>query len=287
MPEPTPTYTQSAGPYETESQRPQLQRQLTRQTVMFKDDASHKLRPERIETEAQQVNGFRPMSPPPPPPRESSQYLETRSNGFERNQLRSIHSVRGLDLKPKYDDMFKPDEDVLPWDTESRPAFYISPKECPYPPIIHPYDGNLDSDPSRGPLMPLLQFWTWYAQLNIASSPKEAQVEAGLHQNLERCNIADNNGDWCGSIVLDRAWVKHCKDARQEFVAISEAKAFSLLECNSWTYYIPKERAESEWDVFYVLLIERKDEKWERVGLGKVFKEAFTRTAEWREIMLG
>ncbi|KAI8930942.1 hypothetical protein NX059_011957 [Plenodomus lindquistii] len=278
MSEPTPTYTHSPGPHETESQRPQVQRQLTKQTVIFEDDASYRPRPERIEAEAHE---------PPPPPRASSQYLETRSTGFERNALGSFRSDRGLDLKPKFDDMFKPQEDVYPWHTESRPEFHISPKECPYPPIIHPYDGNLDSDPSRGPLMPLLQFWTWYAQLNVISRPKDAQAEAGLHQDLERCSIADDNGDWCGSIVLDRAWVKGCKDARQEFVAISEAKAFSELECDSWTYYIPKERDESEWDVFHVLLIERKEEKWERVGLGKVFKEAFLRTTEWREIMLG
>jgi hypothetical protein len=34
-------------------------------------------------------------------------------------------------------------------------------------------------------------------------------------------------------------------------------------------------------------LIQRVDEKWQRVGLGKVFKEAFRRRAQWREIMLG
>ncbi|RYP41952.1 hypothetical protein DL768_010414 [Monosporascus sp. mg162] len=37
--------------------------------------------------------------------------------------------------------------------------------------------------------------------------------------------------------------------------------------------------------LFYVLLIERRDEKWERVGVGKVFEEAF-RDARWKEIML-
>ncbi|KAF2865546.1 hypothetical protein BDV95DRAFT_507092 [Massariosphaeria phaeospora] len=178
-----------------------------------------------------------------------------------------------------------PNENVGPSQTESSPEFFISPKEYPYPPVIHPYNRNPNSD--RSPLMPLLQFWTWYAQLNIACRPKEAPAEANLHPGLERCSIADDNGDWCGSIVLNSKWVKRCRYAQQELIAISEAKAFSLLECESWTYYIPKERHESEWDVFYVLLIERKEEKWERVGLGKVFKEAFMRTAQWREIILG
>ena len=69
-------------------------------------------------------------------------------------------------------------------------------------------------------------------------------------------------------------------------MAVSEARSFTLDECPEWTYYVPKEREQSEWDLFYVLLVRRRDEKWERVGLGKVFKEAF-RDARWKEVMLG
>lgn len=37
--------------------------------------------------------------------------------------------------------------------------------------------------------------------------------------------------------------------------------------------------------MFFVLLITWSDGRWERVGLGKVFKEAF-RDATWKEIVL-
>lgn len=88
--------------------------------------------------------------------------------------------------------------------------------------------------------------------------------------------------------MLDsKRWDKAKSHGKLEFIAISEAMKFSTTECETWNYYIPKERDQSEWDLFYMLLIERKDEKWERVGLGKVFKEAFMRTAKWKEIMLG
>lgn len=52
--------------------------------------------------------------------------------------------------------------------------------------------------------------------------------------------------------------------------------------------YIHKEREESEWNLYYVLLLERNQERalWERVGLGKVFRAAFV-DAEWTEIKLG
>lgn len=39
--------------------------------------------------------------------------------------------------------------------------------------------------------------------------------------------------------------------------------------------------------MFYVMLIERREEQWERVGTGNVFKTAFMRNATWKEIMLG
>lgn len=280
---PARTHTYPDDHNETRSQRPQLQRQWTEQKVTFEGDAVVQRRgTENGDAEVQEGNDIRPAT------RVLSQRWEVRSTGNERERETVAPAYTNHDrneLKPKYDDMFMPDEDIGPLDTEENPEFFISPKEYPYPPVIHQYNRNINS--GRSPLMPLLQFWTWYARLNIACRLKEAPAEADLHPKLERCSIADDNGDWCGSVVLNSKWVKRCKYARQELIAISEAKAFSLLECESWTYYIPKDRHESEWDVFYVLLIERKEEKWERVGLGKVFKEAFMRTAQWREIMLG
>ncbi|KAK7757001.1 hypothetical protein SLS62_001017 [Diatrype stigma] len=69
---------------------------------------------------------------------------------------------------------------------------------------------------------------------------------------------------------------------------ISDARAFTPEECPVWTYYIPKEREESEWDVYFVMLLQQNAERglWERAGLGKVFKAAF-REQWWDEIKLG
>ena len=76
-----------------------------------------------------------------------------------------------------------------------------------------------------------------------------------------------------------------------ELIAISEAKDFTPEEFTGWNYYIPKERDESEWDLWYVLLVEKIDEVVvRRVGLGKVFQEAFENSCspgkEWKEFIM-
>ncbi|KAI0408723.1 heterokaryon incompatibility protein [Xylaria palmicola] len=173
-----------------------------------------------------------------------------------------------------------------------REDFSITLKDYPYRVVKAPFTSKLES--FEFPLLPILQFRTWHTVLYVeaAVAPSAEKVEAPRTPRDEigagqvRCHIADDAGDWVGSIVLGAQWATRQTTRQHEFIAISEAKNFTEAECDTWTYYIPKERKESEWDLFYVLLIERKDEKWERVGLGKVFKEAF-RDARWKEIMLG
>lgn len=172
---------------------------------------------------------------------------------------------------------------------EGRREFNITLRDYPYRVVKAPFDPELET--SEFPLLPILQFRTWHTWLHVTeSAPRKVQFEDGSRVSLEggtesaRYSIADEAGDWCGSIVLDAEWASKAS-SRQEFIAISNAKTFTLAECQEWTYYIPKEREQSEWDLYYVLLIERKDEKWERVGAGKVFKEAF-RAAKFKEIML-
>jgi len=108
----------------------------------------------------------------------------------------------------------------------------------------------------------------------------------------------DDLGDWCGSIVVNESWIEeecagqedHTGVAACDFIALAEAKTFSEEECPVWTYYIPKERHESEWDVFYVLLVKYhpKSAVWQRVALGKVFRAAFSFGEDgWQEIILG
>ncbi|KIX93367.1 uncharacterized protein Z520_11010 [Fonsecaea multimorphosa CBS 102226] len=165
-----------------------------------------------------------------------------------------------------------------------------------------------------------LQFFTWRASFHVvpATANSGDQVDGGdVGSGLRRCHIMDQRGDKCGSIVVDEKWLeRHQKrepieddlpnglaekadevdntDKTErtefEFIAISEAKAFTKEEFPDWTYYIPKERVESDWDLFFVLLVEHLPMGgfYERVALGKVFKAAFSLSDdEWREIILG
>jgi hypothetical protein len=102
--------------------------------------------------------------------------------------------------------------------------------------------------------------------------------------------MSDVKGDWCGTALLDdpRDVDLGC---RYECVALSEAKDFSLEEYDSWTYYIPKRREDCEWDLCYILLIEWRGNIAYRIGIGKVFKDAFANSfspgRSWKEFILG
>lgn len=107
---------------------------------------------------------------------------------------------------------------------------------------------------------------------------------------LVRCDIADENKDWCGHIVLNEDWVANHQDGeKSRFIAMSEAKSFTKVECPNWAHYIPRDLEEVEWDLVFVLLIELNPSRlvWERVGLGKVFRAAFNLTPRWEEVLLG
>lgn len=183
----------------------------------------------------------------------------------------------------------------LPPEFQDRPGdvFYETLRENPYQVVM--------AKPAWGPKkefedQPILQFWTWMASLHLVPKEKENKKDAEILGNgLERCDIADHNGDWCGSIVLDEKWVRAqeasengLENSRYTFIALSDAKAFTQDECDVWTYYITSEREHSEWDLYYVFLVERVDPVWYRVGLGKVFKAAFANAGKaWKEIILG
>ena len=170
-----------------------------------------------------------------------------------------------------------------------RSGFQQCLPDNPFRVYIEGYTAEPDKD---FPDQPLLQFWTWWATLRLVHSSTQTTNLAGL----SRYDIADDVGDWCGSIILDKNWVEmeekkgHKIDgSRRDFLAISDAKAFTKEECDVWTYYVPKERENSEWDLYYVLLVEQKDRIWSRVALGKVFKAAFENSVQrkrWREIIM-
>jgi len=154
------------------------------------------------------------------------------------------------------------------------------------------YSGNDDKNQSY---QNKLQFWTWQTTLQVCRAETRPRLEG---TGLCRCHILDDLGDWCGSIVVNESWIEeecagqedHTGVAACDFIALAEAKTFSEEECPVWTYYIPKERHESEWDVFYVLLVKYhpKSAVWQRVALGKVFRAAFSFGEDgWQEIILG
>jgi hypothetical protein len=112
-------------------------------------------------------------------------------------------------------------------------------------------------------------------------------------RKFQRYSILDYKDDWCGTILLDRLRIAPLDlDKTHEFIAISDAKEFHSDEYNGWAYYIPKEKEQSAWDLYYVLLIEYRSNIAYRVGLGKIFKEAFNNSCkpegkQWKEFILG
>ncbi|RDL36739.1 uncharacterized protein BP5553_06091 [Venustampulla echinocandica] len=169
--------------------------------------------------------------------------------------------------------------------------------ECPYGvDITGELDLNTDArNSSTERYMPYLQFKTWSAFFRIQEDP----LSAGDARDFRRYSILDYKEDWCGTILLNKFWVKLDKqdpnrdlNVPLEFIAISDAKKFSDSEYNAWSHYIPVTRKESSWDLYYVLLIETKSGISKRVGLGKVFKEAFENSCQdegkqWKEFILG
>jgi len=136
--------------------------------------------------------------------------------------------------------------------------------------------------------VPILQFFTWRKSLFVFIRDESELTRNLPAKDRRRYDIADSAGDWCGSITLESEYIHSTSERECQFIAISEAKAFTNDECAEWTYYVPKQPEESEWDLYFVLLIRWVKDKliWERVGLGKVFKDAFA-GATWDEIKLG
>ncbi|KAI0483401.1 heterokaryon incompatibility protein-domain-containing protein [Xylariaceae sp. FL0804] len=145
-----------------------------------------------------------------------------------------------------------------------------------------------------------LQFFTWRTHFHIVrSTANQGHLSNGLGINgthvvepLSRCDILDSCGDKCGSISVDSEWLEKVGTrSRFEFIAISQAKCFTEQEFPDWTYYIPLERTESDWQLYFVVLVEHYPEEgiYRRVALGKVFQAAFTHSvpSEWKEIILG
>ena len=137
-----------------------------------------------------------------------------------------------------------------------------------------------------------LRFHTHSSFFKLSPKRTSDSTSSSLGSWVKWFDLSDAAGDWCGTVLLDKPWAAHTGYTSHEFIAISEARDFSMEEHDSWTFYVPRDRVDSQWDLYYVLLITTtKDGVSERVALGKVFKDAFMRSLEpgysWKEILLG
>lgn len=133
--------------------------------------------------------------------------------------------------------------------------------------------------------MPVLQFSTWQKDLGV--SIQNPQSSTQNDNVLCQCDILDDLNLHCGLIKLPRSYIKDHVNEKHFFVALADAKEFTEEEFE-WNNYINTSMEDSKWDLYFVLLLERNEERavWERVGLGRVFKAAF-KDSDWKEITLG
>lgn len=218
---------------------------------------------------------------------------------FPPNFDRTIHDKYGRFVTDN-------DEERKTRITESE-KFELILDECPYGvDITSDTDLNTDARSSSTEKdMPYLQFKTWSAFFRIEPESQDRLSENGddhhapTEKIFRRYSILDYKDDWCGTILLDKFWGDLEDKVRTrdlnvplEFIALSDAKQFGEGEYDAWANYIPMTRKESSWDLYYVLLIEAKNDISTRVGLGKVFKEAFENSCkpegkQWKEFILG
>ncbi|KAH9879409.1 hypothetical protein J1614_002849 [Plenodomus biglobosus] len=211
-----------------------------------------------------------------------------RNDIFFRKELEPRENVRG-----ETHDNYGRRLQGGPWDViqhRDRLDFQFTLPEDPYHVKVteHSHMANgLREFPDR----PFLQFFTWRASFHVVRSA-ESRLGDDVGKTRTRCHIIDRRGDKCGSIIVNNKWLEEHESGQTpfRFIAISDAKSFSQQEFPVWTYYLPKERIDSEWDLYFVLLVEHYPEEgiYRRVALGKVFKAAFTFSdCEWKEIILG
>lgn len=317
----TETTTQSQPDLRIVRARPEVVININNNNDMGRDYEEHDSEDERPRSFLQRHRSPGPPSSVSVPMREGEAYIEERRNN--ERVIRERVPDRGLNKDDWAENMNEREREIEVYRDERQdddrnnvhygpPNFFdifgrvIRPEisrrpryeftqtlpENPFRVLKTPGGYNADPD-NEFPDQPVLQFWSWFTSLHVVRAEfSEDKIKIG--DGLSRCDIADSIGDWCGSIIVDSEWLKNRERKGHtmcQFVALSEAKAFTEDECSVWTYYIPKERNESSWDLFYVLLVEYYPEKglYQRVALGKVFKASFAleEEDEWKEIILG
>ena len=221
-----------------------------------------------------------------------------RLNRFNKKDLMIVRSIQQLSSRAAsledHDQYGRPlrGGPLVPMKHGKQFEFTLTLPEDPYH-VRMTASSQLAGDLKEFPDQRFLQFFTWRASFHVVRS-NESNVEGNdVGATRARCHITDRRGDKCGSVIVNKEWLKEYEKKGQttfEFIAISDAKSFSQQEFPVWTYYLPKERVDSEWDLYFVLLVEHFPDEGihRRVALGKVFKAAFTLADdEWKEIILG
>ncbi|KAL1855810.1 hypothetical protein VTK73DRAFT_8470 [Phialemonium thermophilum] len=215
-----------------------------------------------------------------------------RPGPMPRNTTRSVRHAERTGF-PSGVDKFGRSYLGLPKSSPSTPEFELTLPEDPY--HVHTTERSKDrrraSQDEELPDQPFLQFFTWKAHFHVRRPDAQGNAATKPDALLCRCDITDRRGDKCGSVAIDVQLLDvQNSDTRFEFIAISDAKMFTDEEFPQWTYYIPRERIESEWDAYFVLLVQFYPDEgiYRRLALGKVFRAAFTNSQEeWTEIILG
>ncbi|KAI1086969.1 heterokaryon incompatibility protein-domain-containing protein [Rostrohypoxylon terebratum] len=154
-------------------------------------------------------------------------------------------------------------------------------------------DDSKPTVPNAETIPGCLHFWSYTAHFQLSRKSMSAMnFQSKLEKGLHRFGILDSRGDWCGTIVLHEKWLGSVGGIF-EFVAISEARNFSMEELDVWNYYVPEEQHVSEWFAYYALLLAPEEDGTvtERAGLAKIYKSAFQNGSfspgmKWKEITL-
>lgn len=144
------------------------------------------------------------------------------------------------------------------------------------------------SDNIRPSFSPFLRFYTWRCEFFIR---RDHEACSPGHK-LARVDVLDQCENWCGTVVVDDNFVNDHNEGLCTFLALSETKKFTDDECPSWTYPIPKNKEDIDWDLFNVMVVELEPKGtrpvFERRGVGKILKVAFENgNQSWEEITLG
>ncbi|KAK5135124.1 hypothetical protein LTR08_005649 [Meristemomyces frigidus] len=230
-----------------------------------------------------------------------------------RGNLRLVWDAPDVDL---YGRKVPPESDHM-----ARNAFQRTLPKYPYQVrMVRPGDSSSRTD-ERLEDQRYLQFWTWSAYFYITPADEKNNQDKRdplVGRLSRRYIIQDMDKDTVGTIILPSKWAKPAEggpgsdaedpqelvpdnNMQYEFVAISEARGFTKEEFGDWNWYLDLDMAESEWDVYNVLLLGYDEDPGgkiaRRVGLGKILKKGFDRACErhdeaplgklWKEIILG